>query len=108
MDESSEYLMKANNNNSIYSNYEIRNNPLIVTVFPNNKNRYVIMDEKKIKCFRRLNISLKSILINLYVQVLSFKNTSIITTPTTSTTTIAVTAETTTSDPTTTTIFRIF
>lgn len=104
MDEASEYLMKANNNNSIYSNYEIIDNSLIVTVFPNNKSRYVIIDEKRIKRFRRLNISLNSILINLYVQVLSFKDTSIITTPTTSTTTIAVTAETTTSDPTTTTI----
>ena len=92
MDEASEYLMKANNNNSIYSNYEIRNNPLIVTVFPNNKSRYVIMDEKKIKRFRRLNISLKSILINLYVQVLYFKDTSTTITSTVCTTAIAVVA----------------
>ena len=104
--EKSEYLMKSNNNTSIYSNYKITDNPpMFVTVLSNNKSRYVTMDEIKIKCFRRLNISLKSIFINLYVQVLSFKDTSIITTPTTSTstTTIAVAAETTTFDPTTTT-----
>ena len=99
------YLMKINRNNLFYLNYKIIDNSLIVTVFPNNKSRYVTMDEKKIKYFRRLNVSLKSILINLYVQVLSFKDTFIITTPisSTSTTTIAVAAETTTSDPTTTT-----
>ena len=102
MKEASEYLMKTNNNNLFYLNYKIIDNSLIVTVFPNNKSRYVIMDEKKIKRFRRLNVSLKSIFINLYVQVLSFKDT-FITTPTSSTITIAVGAETTTSDPTTTT-----
>ena len=93
--------MKINSNNLFYLNYKIIDNSLIVTVFPNNKCRYVTMDEKQIKYFRRLNVSLKSILINLYVQVLSFKDTFIITTPTssTSTTTIAVAAETTTSDP---------
>ena len=92
-DEKSEYLMKANNNNSIYSNYEIRNNPLIVTVFPNNKSKYVIIDEKKVKHFMRLNVSLKSILINLYVHVLYFKDISTAITSTVSTTAIAIVAE---------------
>ena len=95
MEEASEYLMKTNSNNSFYLNYKIIDNSLIVTVFPNTKSRYVIMDEKKIKHFSRLNVSLKSILINLYVQVLSFKDTSTTITSTVCTTAIAIVAETT-------------
>ena len=84
--------MKANNNNSIYSSYKIINYPqMIVTVFPNNKSEYVVTNEKKVNRVRRFTVSLKSILTNLYVQILSFKDTSTsTTTPTTSTTAIAV------------------
>ena len=100
--------MKTNSNNSFYLNYEIICNSLVVTVFLNNRSEYVVINEKKVNekkvnekkvnRVRRFRVSLKSILTNLYVHVLSFKDISTsTTTPTTSTTAIGVAAETTTS-----------
>ena len=78
--------MKTNSNNSIYSNYKIIGNSFIVTLFPN-KSNYCIIDEKQVNQFRKLKVTLKSIVINLNLHILSFQDDS---------TTIAVAAETTT------------